>query len=246
MSSSSSLGSTNITLQFDLSRSIDAAAQDVQAAISRASGKLPTNMPAPPSYSKVNPAERPILFIGVSSQTMTQAQLDEYAETKMAKRISMVNGVARVQVFGSKKFAVRAQMDPEKLASRQIDLEEVRRALSSGSLNLPAGTLYGFEKAYTVQSNSQLTTAPEFARLIVTYRNGSPVRLGELGDVLSSVADDKSRFWVNDHDAMILAVEKQPGSNTVEVADGVKALAPGHAAIDAQRASILNRRSITR
>ncbi len=226
MSSSSSLGATNITLQFDLTRSIDAAAQDVQAAISRASGKLPTNMPAPPSYSKVNPAERPILFIGVSSKTMTQAQLDDYAETKMAKRISMVNGVARVQVFGSKKFAVRAQMDPEKLASRQIDLEEVRRALSSGSLNLPAGTLYGFEKAYTVQSNSQLTTAPEFANLIVTYRNGSPVRLGELGDVLSSVADDKSRFWVNDRDAMILAVEKQPGSNTVEVADGVKALLP--------------------
>ena len=226
MSSSSTLGSTNITLQFDLTRSIDAAAQDVQAAISRAGGQLPTNMPSPPSYSKVNPAEQPILFIAVTSDTMTPSQLDEYAESTMAKRMSMVPGVARVQVFGAKKFAVRVQADPEKLAARQIDLEEVRSALSSGSLNMPAGSLYGFSKAYTVQSNTQLTTAPQFSNLIVTYRNGSPVRLGELGNVLDSVSDDKSHFWINDHEAMVLAVQKQPGSNTVEVADGVKALLP--------------------
>ncbi len=226
MSSSSSLGNTSITLQFDLSRNIDAAGQDVQAAIARAQGNLPTNMPSPPSYSKVNPAEQPILYIAVSSDTMSLSQLDEYAETTMARRISMVSGVARVQVYGSKKYAVRVQADPEKLASRQIDLEEVRNALASGSVTLPAGSLYGTSKAYTVQSNSQLTSAAQFSRLIVTYRNGSPVYLDELGNVLDSVSSERSRFWINNKISMILAVQKQPGSNTVEVADAVKALLP--------------------
>jgi hydrophobic/amphiphilic exporter-1 (mainly G- bacteria), HAE1 family len=136
MSSSSSLGTTSITLQFDLSRDIDAAAQDVQAAISRAGGRLPTNMPAPPSYQKVNPAEQPILYIAISSKTMSLSHLDEYAETIMARRISMVSGVARVRVFGAQKFAVRVQADPEKLAARQVDLEEVRTALANGSVNV--------------------------------------------------------------------------------------------------------------
>ncbi|MGA8026669.1 MAG: efflux RND transporter permease subunit [Bryobacteraceae bacterium] len=226
MSSSSSLGSTNITLQFDLSRDIDAAAQDVQAAIARAGGSLPTNMPSPPFYSKVNPAESPILFIVLSSDTMSPFQLDEYAETMMARRISMVSGVARVQVFGSEKYAVRVQADPGQLAARQIDLEEVRNALAQGSLNLPAGSLYGYSKSYTVQSNSQLTSAPQFKQLIVTYRNGSPVRLADLGNVLDSVSDTKTVFWINNKDTIVLAVNKQPGSNTVQVADAVKALLP--------------------
>ncbi len=226
MSSSSSLGSTSVTLQFDLSRNIDAAAQDVQAAISRAQGSLPTNMPAPPSYSKVNPAEQPILYVAISSNTMSASQLDDYAETMMARRISMVSGVARVQVFGSQKYAVRVQADPEKLASRQIDLEQVRNALSTGSLNLPAGELYGTSKAYTVQSNSQLTSAAQFSHLIVTYRNGSPVYLDELGNVLDSVSNEKTIFWINGNHSIVLAVQKQPGSNTVAVADAVKALLP--------------------
>ncbi len=226
MSSSSSLGSTSITLQFDLSRNIDAAAQDVQAAIARAAGSLPTNMPAPPSYNKVNPAEQPIMYIAVSSNTMSPSQLDEYAETMMARRISMVSGVAQVQVFGSAKYAVRVQADPEKLASRQIDLEQVRSALANGSLNLPAGELYGSSKAYTVQSNSQLTSAAQFSHLIVAYRNGSPVRLDELGKVLDSVSNDKAKFWINGQQSIVLAVGKQPGSNTVQVADAVKALLP--------------------
>jgi HAE1 family hydrophobic/amphiphilic exporter-1 len=226
MSSSSSLGSTGITLQFDLSRNIDAAAQDVQAAIARAQGSLPTNMPAPPSYSKVNPAEQPIIYIAMSSKTMSPFQLDDYAETMLARRISMVSGVARVQVFGSLKYAVRVQADPQKLASRQIDLEQVRNALGTGSLNLPAGELYGYSKAYTVQSNSQLTSASQFARLIVSYRNGSPVHLDELGNVFDSVSNNKSMFWINDDRSIVLAIQKQPGSNTVEVANGVKALLP--------------------
>src|SRR3954451_8660056 len=226
MSSSSTLGTTAITLQFDLSRNIDAAGQDVQAAISRAQGSLPTNMPAPPSYSKVNPAEQPIMFVAVSSDTMSLSHLDEYAETTMARRISMITGVARVQVYGSKKFAVRIQADPNALASRRIDLEQVRTALSTGSLNLPAGSLYGTSKAYTVQSSSQLTTAPQFAQLIVTYANGSPVRLHEVARVLDDVSNNRSKFWINGKESMVLAVQKQPGSNTVEVADSVLALLP--------------------
>ncbi len=226
MSSSSSLGSTSITLQFDLNRNIDAAAQDVQAAIARAQGSLPTDMPSPPSYSKVNPAEQPILYIAVHSPTMTLSALDKYGEEMMARRISMVSGVAQVQVFGSQKYAVRVQADPAKLAAHEVDLEQVRGALQNGSLELPAGSLHGYNKAFTVQSNSQLTSADQFRQLIVTYKNGSPLRLGDLGNVLDSVSNDKTRFWINGELSMILAIKKQPGANTVEVADAVKALLP--------------------
>ena len=226
MSSSSSLGASSITLQFDLSRNIDAAAQDVQAAIARAQESLPTNMPTPPSYSKVNPAEQPILYIALSSKTMALSQLDQYAEQTMARRISMVSGVSQVEVFGAQKFAVRVQADPAKLAAYQVDLEQVRNALASGSVNLPAGSLYGYTKSYTVQSNSQLTTAPQFGELIVSYKNGAPLRLRDLGKVLDSVSNDKTRFWINGTRSVVLAVQKQPGSNTVQVADAVKALLP--------------------
>jgi HAE1 family hydrophobic/amphiphilic exporter-1 len=226
MSSSSSLGTTSITLQFDLSRNIDAAAQDVQAAISRASGNLPTNMPSPPSYSKVNPAEQPVLYMSCTSKTLSPAQLDEYAENLIARRISMVSGVARVQVYGSKQYAVRIQADPQRLAARQVDLEQVRTAVTAGSLNLPAGSLYGETKSYTVQSNSQLNSASQFAPLIVTYRNGNPVRLSELGLVLDSVQTTKSIFWINGEQSMVLAIQKQPGTNTIAVVDAIKAVLP--------------------
>jgi hydrophobic/amphiphilic exporter-1 (mainly G- bacteria), HAE1 family len=226
MSSSSTLGTTAITLQFDLSRNIDAAAQDVQAAISRAGATLPTDMPAPPSYSKVNPAAQPILYMSCKSKTMTPAQLDEYAENLIARRLSMVSGVARITVYGAKKYAVRIQADPDKLASRQVDLEAVRAAVTSGSINLPAGSLYGQTKAYTVQSNSQLNTASQFAPLIVAYRNGNPVRLDELGKVIDSVTTNRSTFWINGDQSMILAVQKQPGTNTIAVVEGIKAVLP--------------------
>jgi HAE1 family hydrophobic/amphiphilic exporter-1 len=224
MSSTSSLGTTAITLQFNLSRSIDAAAQDVQAAISRAGGDLPTNMPSPPSYQKVNPASRPVVFLGISSETMTMAALDEYAESLIGRRISMVDGVAQVTIYGAKKYAVRIQADPDKLAARQVGLEDIRTALGQQNVNLPAGSLYGVTKAYTVQSNSQLSTADQFRPMIVSYRNGSPVRLEDVADVKDSVTADKSVFWVNGKLAMIIAVQKQPGTNTVEVVEGVKRL----------------------
>ncbi|HSU59717.1 MAG TPA: efflux RND transporter permease subunit [Bryobacteraceae bacterium] len=226
MSSSSSLGSTAITLQFDLSRNIDAAAQDVQAAIARAQGALPTDMPAPPSYRKVNPAEQPILYLAFTSKTMSLSALDNYAETIMARRLSMVSGVSQVQVFGAQKYAVRVQADPSKLAAHQLDLESVRNSLAQGSVNLPAGSLYGFEKSYTVQSDSQLTNASQFAHLIVQYKNGSPVYLNEVAHVFDSVSNTKTEFWLNNRLSLVLAVQKQPGSNTVEVADAVKALIP--------------------
>ncbi len=226
MSSTSSLGTTNITLQFDIRRSIDAAAQDVQAAISRAGGSLPTNMPAPPSYQKVNPAARPVVYMGIRSDTMTMAALNEYAETLIGRRISMVSGVAQVQIFGAKKYAVRIQADPDRLASRQVGLEDIRTSLGQQNVNLPAGSLYGFTKAYSVQSNSQVSTADQFRPMIISYRNGNPVRLGDVASVTDSVTMDKSAFWVNGNLAMIVAVQKQPGTNTVEVVEGVKRLLP--------------------
>ncbi|HEY3937523.1 MAG TPA: efflux RND transporter permease subunit [Bryobacteraceae bacterium] len=226
MSSSSSLGSTSITLQFDLSRNIDAAAQDVQAAISRAQGNMPTNMPTPPSYSKVNPAEQPILFVSLHSKTMPLSQLDQYAETMLARRISMVSGVARVEVFGAAKYAVRVQADPAKLAAHDVDLEQIRNVLATGSVNLPAGSLYGDSKAYTVSSDSQLTSAAQFARLIVSYKNGSPLHLDEVANVFDSISNNKARFWINGSDTIVLAIQKQPGVNTIAVADSVKALLP--------------------
>jgi hydrophobe/amphiphile efflux-1 (HAE1) family protein len=226
MSSSNSLGTTNISLQFDLNRSIDAAAQDVQAAISRAGGSLPSNMPAPPSYQKVNPASNPVIYLTMSAPTMAPSALDEYAETLLARRISMVGGVAQVQVFGSKKYAVRVQADPDRLASREVGLEEVRDALSHQNVNLPAGSLYGWTKSYTIQSNSQLTAAPQFRPMIIAYRNGNPVRLEDVANVFDSVTSDKTSFWVDGRAAIILAVRKQPGANTVEVAEGVTRLLP--------------------
>jgi HAE1 family hydrophobic/amphiphilic exporter-1 len=226
MTSSSSAGSSNITLQFDLERNIDAAAQDVQAAISRAGGDLPPDMPAPPSFQKVNPAEQPILYMVAESPAMSLSKLDEYAEQIIARRISMVSGVASVDVYGSKKYAVRVQMDPDQLASRHLGLEDIRTAISRGNLNLPTGSLYGATKSYSVWSSSQLSAASEFAPMIVSYQNGNPVRLEDLGKVIDSYSDTRSQFWFNLKPAMILAVKKQPGANTVDTADRIKAVLP--------------------
>src|SRR5882672_3026764 len=167
MSSTNSLGSTNITIQFSLDRSIDAAAQDVQAAISKAGRQLPPNMPSPPSYQKVNPADQPILYMAVNSDTLPLYQVDEYAETLMAQRISMVSGVAQVQVYGSKKYAVRVLLNPDALAARGIGVDEVQAAIQRGNSNLPTGTLWGSKQAFTVQSNGQLFDAASFRPLIV-------------------------------------------------------------------------------
>ena len=226
MNSSSSLGSTQIILQFDLSRSLDGAAQDVQSAMSRAGGQLPPEMPSPPSYQKVNPADAPLLYVAVSSSTLPLSQVDEFAETLMAQRISMVSGVAQVQVFGSSKYAVRVQLDPQRLASRAIGLDDVRQALTAANVNLPGGTLSGPTKAYTVQATGQLTSASVFRPLIVAYRNGNPVRLDQLGEVLDSIQNDKVAGWFDNTRAVVLAIQRQPGTNTVAVVDGIRELLP--------------------
>ncbi len=230
MNSVNTLGGSQITLQFDLSRNIDAAAQDVQSAITLATPLLPPSMPTPPVYRKVNPADQPILFLALTSPTLPLWTLDEYGETLMAQRISMVGGVAQVLVYGAQKYAVRVRLDPDALASRGIGIDEVAKAIQGANVNLPTGTLYGSHRAFTVEATGQLTSAEQYRPVIVTYRNGSPVRLEELGQVIDSVEDDKTASWYGSAErrqrSIVLAVQRQPGTNTVEVADAVTALLP--------------------
>jgi HAE1 family hydrophobic/amphiphilic exporter-1 len=231
MTSSSSQGSTQITLQFNLSRNIDAAAQDVQAMIAKAARDLPQNMPSPPSYQKVNPADQPVLYVSLNSPIMRLSDVDEYAETLIAQRVSMVSGVAQVQVLGAQKYSVRVSLDPRELASRQVGVDEVTQAIDRGNVNLPTGTLYGANQAFIVQATGQLNKAAEYGPLIVTYRNGAPVRLADVGTVRDSVENDKTATWFFDKQngvrrAILLAIQRQPGTNTVEVVDNVKRLLP--------------------
>ena len=226
MSSSSALGSTSITLQFTLDRNIDAAAQDVQSMIAKTLSQLPPELPSPPSYQKVNPADSPVLYLALGSSTMRLSDVDEYAETNVAQRISMVSGVAQVQVFGTQKYAVRTQLDPRKLAIHQIGIDDVYNAINNANVNLPTGTLFGHSTAYTVQATGQLLQANQYRSLIVAYRNGSPVRLDEVGNVFDSVENDKTASWYSGTRAIVLAIQRQPGTNTVEVVDSIKQLLP--------------------
>ena len=222
MTSSSTTGRTNISMQFELNRSIDAAAQDVQAAIARAAGDLPASMPSPPSYSKVNQANDPILWLEMSSNTLSLDDFAQYANDVFAKRIAMVSGVSQVPVWGPERPAIRVQADPARLAAYGLDLEQVRTALSTNSASLPSGTLFGEVRDYSLQTNSQLTSADQFSNVVVAWRNGIPLRLSQVADVINSSENDKSRFWINGKRSVIIAVRKQPGVNTVEVADHVK------------------------
>jgi len=230
MSSVSMQGSSSITLQFNLSRNIDAAAQDVQAAISRAGNRLPRTMTTPPSYRKVNPADQPVIYMAIRSDTLPLHQLNEYAETVMGQRISMVAGVAQVQVFGSQKYAVRVQVDPEKLAAKGIGIDEVARAIQERNTNLPVGVLQGPEQALTLQSSGQLMSAEPFNDAIVAYRSGNPIYLNQLGIAADSVENNRNAAWYYKDGvpsrAIILAVQRQPGTNTVEVVQNVLKLIP--------------------
>ncbi|HEU5069737.1 MAG TPA: efflux RND transporter permease subunit [Verrucomicrobiae bacterium] len=226
MSSVSSLGNCRITIQFSLDRNIDAAAQDVQASISKASRQLPTGMPTPPTFNKVNPADSPILYLALTSDTLPLSTVDEYAETLIGQRLSMVKGVAQVGVFGAQAYAVRVQLDPSALASRGIGIDEVQSAIAQGNVNLPTGTLDGPHQAFTVQANGQLFRAADYRPLIVAYRNGQPVRLRELGRVIDSVQNDKAAAWFNGKRGIVLAIQRQPGENTVRVVDDIRATLP--------------------
>ena len=222
MTSTSSQGGTSITLQFALSRNIDAAAQDVQAAISQGMRSLPQDI-QPPSFRKVDPSSRPILYYALRSRTLPLTQLNEYAETFLAQRLSTVEGVAQVQVYGSMKYAVRIQLDPQQLAVRSIGIDEVAGAVENGSVNLPTGILWGTDKAYAVESQGQLENAADFGGLVVAFRDGAPVHLRDLGRVVDSVQDTKRASWFNGERAVVLAIQRQPGTNTVAVAERVKA-----------------------
>jgi HAE1 family hydrophobic/amphiphilic exporter-1 len=226
MTSTSALGLSNITIQFTLSRSIDAAAQDVQAAITKAAPLLPPGMPTPPTYQKVNPADQPVIYLAVSSPTLPLYTVDEYAQTNIAQRISTIAGVAQVQVFGPQKYAVRVQVDPRALASRGIGIDEVQQAIARANVNKPTGTLYGPQQAFNVQATGQLLDAASYRSMVVTYRNGSPVRLEEVGRVIDGVQTDKVASWYNKERAVVLAIQKQPGTNSVEVVDAIRALLP--------------------
>ncbi|MEH2053100.1 efflux RND transporter permease subunit [Nostoc sp.] len=251
MNSTSSLGTTQLTLQFDLNRDIDGAAQDVQSAISKGAKQLPTNMPNPPSYRKVNPADQPVLYISLNSSILPLSTVDKYAETLLAQRLSMVDGVAQVQIFGSQKYAVRIQLDPESLSVKGIGIDEVADAIADGNVNLPTGTLYGQQQNSTIQANGQLNDAASYRSLNVAYQNGAPVQLGELGQVLDSVENDKIASWYfpvkkqskgaeekssiqnpkskiqnSGVRAIVLAIQRQPGTNTVQVVDAIKKLLP--------------------
>ena len=226
MTSTNGLGIAQITLQFNLDRNIDAAAQDVQTAIATSASQLPQNMPTPPTFRKVNPADQPILYIALSSSTLPLSTVDEFAETLLAQRISMISGVAEVQVYGSQKYAVRARLDPKALAARSIGIDEVASAIQSGNVNLPTGTLWGTHQAFTIQATGQLNNAAAYRPLIVSYRGGSPVRLGELGEIIDSVENDKVASWFNNERAIVLAILRQPGTNTVEVVRSIRNILP--------------------
>jgi HAE1 family hydrophobic/amphiphilic exporter-1 len=226
MSSSSSLGNTTVTLQFKLDRSIDAAAQDVQGAITTSAPLLPPNMPSPPSYQKVNPAVQPVLYLSVDSDTLPLSQVDEYAEVYLAQHLSMISGVAQVQVFGQQKYAVRAQLNPNALAIRQIGLDDVANAITQGNVKEPTGSLYGNFLSFQVQTNDQLSNAAAYRDLVVAYRNGAPVRLRDLGDIKDSVQNDKVAAWVGDKQSILLGIQRQPGTNTVKVVDDIRKAMP--------------------
>src|ERR1700747_418759 len=209
MTSINSLGSTQVTLEFELERSLDGAAVDVQAAITQASRLLPQGMPTPPTFTKVNPADQPILYLALTSKTVPLWTLDEYGETQVAKRVSIISGVAQVQVLGAQKYAVHVQMDPHSLASHQVGLNEVEAALKSWNVNLPTGQITGPQRAFTLQASGQLMTGAQYRPLIVAYRYGSPVRLERVGTVIDGVEDDKTASWFYTKDGQANATEER-------------------------------------
>jgi hydrophobic/amphiphilic exporter-1 (mainly G- bacteria), HAE1 family len=226
MYSVSGQGVSQITLQFSLDRDIDAAAQDVNSAIAATARQLPSTMPAPPALRKVNPGDFAVFYLALTSETLPLSTVDEYAETFLAQRISTIAGVAQVQVYGQQKYAVRAQVDPSALASRGVGINEVQQALAQANVNLPTGTLYGENRLFAVQANGQLFDAAAFRPVIVTYRNGSPIRLEQLGRVVDGVENDKVAAWFRDKRGIVLGIYRQPGTNTIQVVDAVKKLLP--------------------
>ncbi|HYS46535.1 MAG TPA: efflux RND transporter permease subunit, partial [Rhizomicrobium sp.] len=226
MTSSSTQGSTQIQLQFSLDRSLDGAAQDVQSAISAATRNLPKALPQPPTFRKQNPADIPIMFLAMRSSTLKPSEVDEYAETLLARQISTIDGVAQVGVFGSAKYAVRIQADPAALATRQIGIDKVVTAVANANVNLATGALNGLTRSTIIHTGGQLNNAAEFNNQIITYQNGSPVRLKDVAQVIDGVENPYVRSWYKNQSAIVLAIFRQPGSNVVQVTDTIKKVLP--------------------
>jgi len=227
LTSSSSLGSTQITVTFALDRSIDGAAQDVQAAISAAQRQLPQDMPTPPTYRKVNPADAPILFLTMQSSTLPLYTVDDFAETELAQRLSMVEGVAQVNVYGSQKYAVRIAVDPDRLAATGIGVDQMASAIAAANVNKATGALNGSRQLLSIRSDGQLMRAADYNQVVVAYRNGAPIRLSDIATPRDSVQDDQKASWFNGKRSITLAIQRQPGANTVETVDRIFALIPG-------------------
>ena len=226
MNSTSAQGSTSITLQFTLDRNIDAAAQDVQSAISAALRKLPPNMPAPPSFRKVNPADSPIFYIALSSPTLPLPLVNEYAETQLAQRLSTISGVAQVLIYGSQKFAVRIQANPDQLAARGLGIDELHQAVGQANVNQPVGLIDGERRTFSIKDNGQLANAAAYRPLIVAWRNGAPIRLDDIATPIDSVENQRLASWNVDKRAIVLAIQRQPGANTIETVDSIKRILP--------------------
>ncbi|MET0279193.1 MAG: efflux RND transporter permease subunit, partial [Pseudorhodoplanes sp.] len=222
MSSQSSLGTTRITIQFDLNRNIDAAALDVQTALTIAQRRLPVEMTTPPSFRKVNPSDFPVLFIAVSSKTLPLSTVHEYADLRLGQAISQIQGVAQVIVYGAQKFAMRVQVDPEKMAARGLSMDDVRQAVAKANSSVPVGTLSGPLQNFTLQAPSQLDKAKEYSSVVVAWRNGTPVKLNEVATISESVENNKVASWFNGDRSVVLAIQRQPDANTVAVVDAIK------------------------
>jgi len=226
MSSVNALGSTTITLQFDLSRNLDGAGTDVLTYINAAQGSLPNTLPSPPTFQKVNPADMPIVYIRIASDSMPLYKVTDYAKTFISQRISMINGVAQVSIYGDQTYAPRVQINPDKLAALGIGIDEVADAFSSETVMLPTGSLYGTEKLYTIKTKGQLHTAAAYNRQIITYRNGQPIRLADVGRAIDSTINDKNAAYFNQDQGIIIAVKRQAGTNTIEVVKDIMTLLP--------------------
>ena len=226
INSSSSSDVTSITLSFELSRNIDAAAQDVQSAISAAQHQLPPGMPTPPILRKVNPADAPVLLLAMTSHTLPPSQLDEYAETQLAQRLSMIDGVANVHVYGATKYAVRISIDPDRLAAAGIGIDQVQQAVTDANVNQATGTLYGPSQQFQIRTQGQLLRAAPYNDIALAWRNGAPVRLGDVGQAYDGVQNDQVASWYKHDRSVLLAIQRQPGTNTVEMIDRIKAVLP--------------------
>ncbi|HEX2568348.1 MAG TPA: efflux RND transporter permease subunit, partial [Polyangia bacterium] len=226
MTSVSGFGTSMVTLQFELTRDIDAAEQDVQAAINAASNLLPPTLPAPPTYAKSNPADTPVLTLAVSSRSRPEREVDDYADSILAQKISQVSGVGLVTLNGGSRPAVRVQVDPVALAGRGLMLEDVRQLLALANTNQPKGNIDGPRQTYALATNDQLDKAAQFRPLVLAYRGGAPIRLADVADVIDGVENAQLAGWANGERAIILNVQRQPGANVIQVADRVKALLP--------------------